>query len=306
MRIGIALALAALGCATPQSSGEPRDGQLSPRTQVVLLGTGTPNADPERMGPSTAVVVDGVPYLVDCGPGVVRRCAQAAAEGVAGLAPERLERVFLTHLHSDHTVGLADLVYTPWVLERERPLQVFGPPGTANMAEHVGAAWSQDVQLRLNGLEPANPEGWRTRVQEISAGWVYEDERVRVRAIAVEHGSWPHAFGFRFDTPDRSVVISGDCRPSPALIEAAQDCDLLIHEVYSHEMFQTRPPVWQRYHAAFHTSTLELAEIALRARPKLLVLTHQLFWGAQPEDLLHEIRTRYEGPVVSGRDLDVY
>jgi ribonuclease BN (tRNA processing enzyme) len=278
-----------------------------PRTQVVLLGTGTPNADPDRAGPCTAVVVDGVPYLVDAGPGCVRRAAAAArTKGVAGLQAPRLERVFLTHLHSDHTLGLADLVFTPWVLEREAPLRVVGPKGTKAMVEHLLAAYSEDVRLRLDGLEPANETGHRAEVTEIAPGVVHEDERVRVEAFRVDHGSWKEAFGYRFVTPDRVVVISGDCRPTEALVEAATGADLLVHEVYSLEKWKTRPPVWQRYHAAFHTSTKELAAIAERAKPKRLVLTHQLFWGATPEELVAEIRAHYGGPVVSGSDLDIY
>ena len=277
------------------------------RTQVVLLGTGTPNADPERSGPCTAVVVDGISYLVDAGPGLVRRAAQAGRDkGVPGLGAAGLERVFLTHLHSDHTAGLTDLIFTPWVLERSRPLQVYGPQGTDAMAGHLVAAFDQDIQMRLNGLEPANEDGYKVEAHDIEAGLIYEDERVKVTAIPVDHGSWEHAFGYRFDTPDKVVVISGDCRPSPALIEAAKDADILVHEVYSTTGFATRPPVWQRYHSAFHTSTAELAQIATEAKPKLLVLTHQLFWGTTPEDLLKEIRAGYDGLVVSGRDLEVY
>lgn len=291
-----------LPACAPGAAQEP-----PPSAQVVLLGTGTPNADPERSGPCTAVVVDGVAYLVDAGPGVVRRAAAAArTKGVEGLRVPRLERVFLTHLHTDHTLGLADLVFTPWVLEREAPLRIWGPKGTKSMAEHLVAAYSEDVRTRLDGLEPANATGHRVEVTEIGPGVVHRDERVTVTAFRVHHGSWKEAFGYRFETGDRVIVISGDCRPTEALVEAAKGADLLVHEVYSLEKWKTRPPVWQRYHAAFHTSTKELAEIAEKTKPKQLVLTHQLFWGATPEELVAEIRALYGGPVVSGSDLDVF
>ena len=272
----------------------------------MLLGTGTPNAEVERSGPATAIVVDGVAYLVDCGPGVVRRAQAAKERGIDALAPERLQHVFLTHLHSDHTVGLPDLVFTPWVLERAHALEVHGPPGTQRMVELVEQAWSEDVHLRLDGLEPATPDGWRANAHDVLPGVVFEDERVRVTAIPVEHGSWEHAYGYRFETRDRVVVVSGDARPSPALIEAARGCDVLVHEVYSAERWLTRPEEWQRYHVAFHTSTVELAAIANEVRPGLLVLTHQLLWGASPKELVREVREHYAGPVVCGRDLDVY
>ena len=271
---------------------------LSDRTQVILLGTGSPNADPARSGPATAVVVDGVPYIVDCGPGVVRRAA------AAGLKASSLGHVFITHLHTDHTLGLPDLIFTCWVLERGQPLQVYGPPGTKRMTDHILAAYDEDIRIRLDGFEPANTEGYKVVVHEMKPGVVLKDERVTVTAFRVDHGSWKEAFGFRFETPDRTIVISGDTRPSENLIEQAKGVDLLIHEVYSHEKFQKRMPVWQRYHSLFHTSTLELGEIAKKTKPRLLVLTHQLLWGATDEDLLREISTVYDGPVVSGADLD--
>jgi len=276
------------------------------RSRIVLLGTGTPNADPDRMGPATAIVVDDTPYLVDCGPGVVRRAAAARRNGIEALRVSNLERVFITHLHSDHTLGLADLILSPWVLERDTPLQVYGPPGTKSMCEHLLSAYAEDIRIRIDGLEPANEAGYRVEVHEIRRGEIYRDERVTIRAIAVHHGSWKHAFGYRFDTPDRSIVLSGDCTPSDALIEAARGCDVLIHEVYSFAGFQHRPAAWQTYHSQFHTSTHELARIANEVRPGLLILNHQLFWGASDADLLREIATSYHGQVVSGADLDVY
>lgn len=299
--------LLAAACAAPRGS-EPADlAEDAPRTRVVLLGTGTPNADPERSGPALAIVVGQRSYLVDCGPGVVRRAAAAArAHGIAALEPDRLERVFLTHLHSDHTLGLPDLLFTPWVLERVVPLFVVGPPGTRALAEHVEAAWEEDVALRIHGLEGANPTGCHAVVREVEPGLCFEDDVVRVEAFRVPHGSWESAYGYRFTTPDRTIVVSGDTGPFPGLAEIARGADVLVHEVYSLEGFAGRPPQWQRYHASFHTSTAELAEIALRARPKLLVLTHQLLWGAPEESLVRELREAgWDGPVVSGRDLDV-
>lgn len=299
--VAVACLAIVAGCRSARPTAPPGS-----RTKVVLLGTGTPNPDPERSGPSTAIVVDDVAYLVDCGPGVVRRAAAAALAGTPALQIDRLEHCFVTHLHSDHTLGLPDLMFSPWVLEREAPLRLFGPPGLARLTEHLQSAWSEDVALRLDGLEPANPTGYRTEVREIEPGVVFQDERVTVRAFAVPHGSWEHAYGFRFETPDRVIVVSGDTAPSETLVEMARDCDVLVHEVYSAVTYRTRPPVWQTYHAAFHTSTVELADIARRANPRLLVLTHQLFWGRDEDALVDEIRELWDGEVVSGRDLDVF
>jgi ribonuclease BN (tRNA processing enzyme) len=278
----------------------------APRTRVVLLGTGTPNADPDRMGPAVAIVVDDHAYLVDAGPGIVRRASLAARNGIAALAPDRLDIVFLTHLHSDHTVGMPDLMFTPWTLERAVPLRVFGPRGSKHMADHIIEAYDADIRMRIDGSEPANETGWQADVVEIEPGVIFEDERVRVTAFAVKHGSWPQAFGYRFDTSDRTIVVSGDAAPPDVIVEQCRACDVLVHEVYSESGFARRPPEWQRYHAAFHTSTQELAEVATRARPGLLVLYHQLHWGTSDADLLDELRRGYDGPVVSGRDLGVY
>lgn len=277
------------------------------RTQVVLLGTGTPNDDPDRWGPSVAIVVDDQVYLVDAGVGVVRRAAAARAIGIPALTATSLSRVFLTHLHSDHTLGLPDLMFSPWVLERKVPLDVFGPAGTADMASHLEAAWRDDIAMRLYGLEPQRTRNYRAVVHEIKPGRVYQDDRVTVDAIAVPHGSWPEAFAYRFQTTDRVIVISGDTRPLDAVATACNGCDVLMHEVYSAEKFKLRTPEWQRYHSAFHTSTVELAALAAKAKPKMLVLYHQLFWGATDEDLVKEIRAAgYQGAVVSGQDLRVY
>ncbi|HEX6049410.1 MAG TPA: MBL fold metallo-hydrolase [Gemmatimonadaceae bacterium] len=274
---------------------------------VVVLGTGTPNADPDRSGPSVAIVVNGSAYLVDAGPGLVRRAAAAERLGVAALAPKRLERVFITHLHSDHTVGLPDLMFTPWTLERTVPLAVYGPPGVARMTQHLQAAYTEDVRNRIDGAEPANTTGWAVQVHEVDTGVVYRDSNVVVRAFAVPHGDWRHSLGYRFDGGGRSIVVSGDTRASDAVVRACNGCDVLVHEVFSAERFKAREPEWQRYHAAAHTSTTELAALAARAKPKLLVLYHQLYWGTDDDGLLREIRAAgYEGPVVSAKDLGRY
>lgn len=275
-------------------------------TRLVLLGTGTPNADPDRSGPALAIVVNGQGYLVDCGPGVVRRAAAAARMGIEALAADKLGHVFITHLHSDHTLGYPDLIFTPWVLGRVKPLVAYGPPGLAKMTDRILAAYEEDIRIRIDGLEPANTTGYKVEVHETVPGPICEDDNVRVVAFPVRHGSWPHAYGFRFETPDRTIVVSGDTAPSESLIENAKGCDVLVHEVYSHAGFKRRTPEWQAYHSSFHTSTTELAEIANRVRPKLLVLTHQLFWGSTCEDLVAEVKEHYDGAVACGRDLDVY
>ena len=307
--LGVAAGVAAGAMISASSAWTTQSSAQSAPAQVVLLGTGTPNADPERWGPAVAIVVGDQSYLVDAGVGIVRRAAAAGqSHQLTALSAKALRRVFITHLHSDHTLGLPDLMLSPWVLERPAPLEAFGPPGLKAMTEHIEEAYRADIDMRLYGLEPQSTRNYRANVHEIAAaGHVYDDAYVGVDAIAVSHGSWPEAFGYRFRASGRTIVVSGDTRPVPAIAEACNGCDVLLHEVYSAETFKTRPPEWQTYHAAFHTSTVELAALAATARPRLLVLYHQLFWGASDDDLVKEIRSAgYTGAVVSGKDLAVY
>lgn len=276
-----------------------------PASKIVLLGTGTPNADPERSGPSVAIVVDQTPYLIDMGPGVVRRAAAAHLTGVAGLEASNLSRVFVTHLHSDHTVGYPDVIFTPWVLGREAPLEVYGPKGIQAMTEHILAAYEQDIEERTRGLEPANTTGYEVRVHEVSPGVVYQDHHVSVEAFGVNHGGW-EAFGFKFYAPDRTIVISGDTAPFEGQVEAYGTCDVLIHEVYSGVGLKRRRADWQTYHSSVHTSAHELAEMATGLQPKLLILYHQLFNDVSEHELVMEVKSGYAGYVVSGKDLEVF
>jgi ribonuclease Z len=278
----------------------------STRTQVVLLGTGTPNPDPDRAGPALAVVVRGRAYLVDAGPGIVRRAAAAQRSGVAALSMERLAIVFLTHLHSDHTLGLPDLMLTPWVLGRTAPLAVYGPHGTGVLTRHLLAAYAADIDNRRRGMQPHNDTGWQARAHDIHPGEVYHDDLVTVFAFLVPHAGWREAYGYRFETADRTIVISGDTRPDDAIVRACNGCDVLVHEVYSQAGFERLAPDWQRYHAGAHTSAVALGALAARARPKLLVLTHGLPWSSSPEEVVREVRAGFGGLVAYANDLDIY
>ncbi len=278
-----------------------------PVTQVVMLGTGTPRSDPDRSGPAVAIIVNGHSYLVDCGPGVVRRAAAASRNGVPGLEMKNLRTLFITHLHSDHTLGYPDLIFSPWVLGRTDHLAAYGPSGLQDMTKNILAAWKKDIEVRTQGLEHENTTGYMVDVHEINAGVVYKDEYVTVTAIPVKHGSWDQSFGYRFQTPDSVIVISGDTAPADSIVQACNGCDLLLHETYSSSAHsEMDSPQWQAYFKAFHTSTAELSDLATRAKPKLLVLYHQMFHGVTEAQMLQEVRQRYPGAVVSAHDLDVY
>jgi ribonuclease BN (tRNA processing enzyme) len=284
-------------------------------TQVVLLGTGTPPADPDRSGAATAVVVNGTPYLVDFGAGVVRRAKSAVVDkGIDALDPVKLRVVFVTHLHSDHTVGYPDLILTPWVLGRRVPLEVYGPSGIKAMTDHVLEAYSADFEARKRdrGLYTvgAFPEGHAVNAHEIRGGVVYKDSNVTVTAFPTKHTM--ESYGYRFDSADRSIVISGDTNPTQATIDACNGCDVLIHEVLTLEWLAKRPD-FKNYAAQHHTTTPQLVELATKAKPRLLVIYHASLSlrpavdseRSTPAAILNEM-SRYAGRVVVGRDLDVY
>ena len=278
----------------------------APHTKVVILGSGTPVADPDRFGPAVAIVVNDRAYLVDCGPGIVRQAAAAARNNIPALEVTNLNTVFITHLHSDHTLGYPDLIFSPWVLGREQPLTAYGPKGLQHMTDAIESAWRKDVQVRTKGLEQANTAGYKVVVHEISPGIVYQDEQVKVTAFAVKHGSWDEALGYRFDTADRSIVISGDTAPTDSVVNACKGCDVLLHEVYNASGQEMKDAHWAAYFKAFHTSATELAEIATRAHPHLLVLYHQVLENLPEADLLKDVQEHYSGKVVSAHDLDVF
>lgn len=279
-------------------------------TRVVLLGTGSPPADPLRSGPATAIVVNDASYLVDLGPGVVRRAAAAAEKGIGSLAPNRLHVAFITHLHSDHTVGYPDLIFSTWVQGRRAALQVYGPQGLADMTMHIMQAWRADVDIRTKGLEHRTTNGLDVEPHEVKPGVVYQDANVKVTAFRNAHGEWTETFGYRFDTADRSVVVSGDTNPSDALIQQCQKCDVLIHEAYSDEYRPADMANWLEYRSKYHTTTSQLAQIAAKTNPGLLIIHHRgVGIGAREiseAQYIAEVRKVWNGRVVVGHDLDVY
>ena len=293
-----------------QTLSAQRDFSDSDITKLVLLGTGNPNPSPDQSGCALALVVRDTPYIIDFGPGLIRRAARMTPDyggAMEALETSKLKTAFLTHLHSDHTAGYADLILTPWVMGRAEPMEVYGPVGTGHMTEHILKAYQEDIRYRVYGDEPTNDQGWRVNWHEFDEeGEIYRDSNMLVEAFPVTHGTWPNAWGFRFTTPDKVIVVSGDCMPSPKVMEYANGADILVHEVYSQAGFEEKDEDWKAYHAVHHTSTLELGEIARVAKPGRVVLYHILFWGSSEAELLQEIGSVYQGEVFVGQDLDIY
>lgn len=278
----------------------------APTTRVVLLGTGMPRPNPAASGPATAVTYGDRLFLFDAGPGVMR---QLEAAGLPISGPTAL---FLTHLHSDHTLGYPDLVLTSWVMRRRHRFPVYGPPGTARFDSLVHAAWATDIRIRTEGLEQEIAGGERVTMREFShPGVIHDSAGVVVTAIRVSHGDFPDSYGYKIVTPDRTIVISGDTAPNGEIERAARGADVLVHEVYSaaHLRPEDRPggEQWPAYMRAFHTSDVEVGEIAARAQPRLLLLTHIIRMGGTDEELIAGVRAGgYTGRVEVGRDLGVW
>ena len=275
-------------------------------TKLIVLGSGTPNPDPKRAGSAYAIVVNETPYLIDFGPGVIRRAASLSPDWggkIEAMTVKNFEHAFLTHIHSDHSAGLADLLLTPWIMGRDKKLNLYGPKGLEQMASSTLKAFEDDINYRIYGTQPSNKIGYKFNFHLLTEGLIYEDENVSVEAFTVPHGGFDDAYGFRFTTKDKIIVFSGDTGPSKTLEKFAAGADILVHEVYSNAGFLKKTKDWQIYHQGHHTSTFEVGEIASRAKPKLLLLSHILFWGSTTEEILKETQSTYKGEIKIAEDL---
>jgi ribonuclease BN (tRNA processing enzyme) len=292
----------AFGQQAPPAGGRGAGGAAPPArveaTTVLVLGAGSPGISAERSGTSLGVIVRGWVYIFDAGAGVERRMFEARAR--VSNTIEHIGPIFITHLHSDHTLGLPAMLY--YHRERNQPFTLFGPPGIKNMMNHILAAYAEDREMRINGLEHAAPIRWETNVTEVTSGVVFHDDNVTVKAFEVSHGTWEHALGYRIETPDRSIVISGDTRPTDAIVQACNGCDILFHEiVWEDPVGPPRTP----YMKQFHTGPVELGEIANRAKPKTLVLYHQV--GRQtPAEFVRAVMGTFHGVVLYAHDFDLF
>ncbi len=282
--------------------------QASAETRVVMLGTGTPVPDADRAGQSVAVVYNNEAYVFDLGGGAVQNAISAAQnKGIKALSPTRINHVFFTHLHSDHIEDYPELLAAYW-WRRENRMHVYGPPGTKAMSQGVYDFLAPDVRARMIGNQPiADEEGYKARVTEFSeGGTVLEKPGIRVEAFSISHGALERAFGYKITTSDETIVISGDTAYDPAIAKQAEGADILIHEVISEAGLSELSDFWQNYHHAAHTTSTEVAKLARQAQPGLVVLVHNLFYGAPETSTLREVRAVYDGEVVLADDLDVY
>lgn len=268
-----------------------------PVIKVTLLGTGSPQPIMDRFGPSILVQAGGQSLLFDAGRGCLQRLRQI------NLAYDKLNALFLTHLHSDHIVGLPDLWLTGWLLSgRKEPLEVFGPEGTADMIGYLQKAFVFDIKIR-EGDDKAAEDGCKLLVTEIKQGLIYDREGVKVISFEVDHYPVVPAFGFRIEYKGHSVVLSGDTRYSENLIRFAKGTDLLIHEVaIAPDTLSKSDP---RYNIlAHHTTPEQTARVFSAVKPKLAAYSHIVkLYGATEQEIMKRVKANYAGPVIMGEDL---
>ncbi len=273
------------------------------RTKLILLGTGTPGLVPDTAQSSSVVIVDDTPYIVDCGSGMLQRMAQARVKHPTALAHTNLTRLFITHLHPDHTLALPDFIIAEWVRQRRDTVNIFGPAGIAKMAHGVLDLYELGIaEHQLRG--PVEFAPIDLNVTEYTDGIIYKDELVEIEAFRVDHGQL-ETYALKFVTPDKTIVFSADTCPVPIMVEKAKGCDILVHEVFYQAGMKDMPDRWRAYMHRTHTSAPELGRIAKEIEPGLLVTNHHIMYGSSnPEDVITEIRSGgYEGELVFGRDL---
>lgn len=269
--------------------------------RATLLGTSSPTPQIERFGMSTLIEAGGARLLFDCGRGAIQRLFQ--------LGPDypRVDRLFLTHLHSDHLVGIPDLWLTGWILGRNTPFRVWGPSGSADMMAHLQRAFAADIHIRRDLDELLPQSGIDVAAQDVAEGFEYRENGVAVSAFDVDHRPVTPAFGYRIEYDGRVVVLSGDTRPSDNLVKHSQGADLLIHEVIAPQWFMARRTHMTDHHrrqvVAHHTTPQQAGEIFSRINPALAVYSHVIGGPEADAEILEGTRATYGGDVAIGRDL---
>jgi ribonuclease Z len=269
--------------------------------EIVFLGTGCPVVSTERYGPAQLILAEGARLLVDCGSGVTQRLVAAGTPG------RDLDALLLTHLHSDHLVDLYQLVVSSWHQGRDRPLAVYGPPGTRRYVEGLLALWEPELSLRIAHEKRPSIDALKVEVTEIAAGQTLAFGGLAVEVVEVDHKPVRHAFGFVFRAGGCTLALSGDTRRSAALIAAARGADLLVHEVFVHREMPVVPGVRSAETVAnvagYHTLSSEVGKIAAEANVKALALTHFVPPAADRAALLAEVAADFGGPLVLAEDL---
>lgn len=271
---------------------------------VVLLGTGTPQPDIDRFGSSTLVLAGGLTLLFDAGRGASLRLTQA------GIRLGAIDAVFLTHFHSDHTAGLADVYASGYIPgpfgKRQAALPLYGPEGVVQLAEGLMTAFEGDRRERA--IQSITPESTLLKPHRIGEGLVFDQNGVKVYAFGTYHHDFAPTYGYRIECQGHSVVLSGDTAADPRVAHAAKGCDLLVHEVAAIHESMADNAFFNNVVMKGHTSPEEAAAIFAEARPKLAVFTHIVQLpggdvGPSIASILGRTAAGYDGAVVAGHDL---
>jgi ribonuclease Z len=301
----------------------PRDFSTSKITKVLMLGTGNPVPYPHRNGSSIAVIVNEIPYIFDAGDGAFGATGEEmpyfGKSRVKGftMANSQATHVFITHLHSDHTMGLPGLLLGPWSLGRTKPMHVHGPQGTQELVDGLLMAYRHDIDYRVYSPTQKNDTGWRAQAHEISAeGKVFEDENVKVYAFKACHGMWPFPISYRIETPDRVIAISGDTTADcDGIRQAGKNADLLFIEGLTFAPPAKSKIIWPgrkkiptaEQKKLMHSSTKEIVELANEVKPKHLITYHEQNYTGIPNQIEKEIREfGWKGKYTSSRDGDIF
>jgi ribonuclease Z len=283
-------------------------GILAAGIKVTLLGTGNPIPSIERFGPSTLVEAGKERLLFDCGRGASQRLWQR------GIPLSAISMLFLTHLHSDHIVGILDLWLTGWLPtpfgRRSDPFRIKGPTGTNEMMSHLQMAYRVDINFR-NKDEKLPLRGVEVLAEDITEGEVYQQNGVKVTAFSVDHGAMlKPALGYRIDYEGRSIIISGDTRPSENLVRFAAHADLVVHEVAMAQEDLLAESEAARRIIAHHTTPDQAGRLFSRIAPRLAVYSHIVLLTTEPAippptiaQLIAATRKTYSGPLEVGEDL---
>lgn len=302
---GLVAAMSILAACTSSSPVAPAP-SATPKSRLILLGTGGgPTPKPNRSAPAQVIVVNGASYVIDCGDGVARQMVLAKLKLAA------IKNIFLTHQHSDHNADYGNLVLLAWAADLSKPINAYGPPPLGAMTRLFLEMNDYDIRTRISD-EGRPPLGDLIVPHEISSGGlVMQDENVKVTAALVDHPPVP-AFAYRFDCPDRSIVFSGDTRPSTSLVKLAQSADILVHEVMYlpgiEQVIAAEPnaKTLREHLLASHSTAEQVGRVASEAGVKTLVLSHFVPGGApflKDEIWFDAVHPYFSGNLIVGRDL---
>ena len=282
-------------------AGCPKSATEEPLFRVTLLGTGAPPPRVKRFGPSTLIETDAGGFVFDAGRGATIRIFQLGGEHPLRARPyfARADKLFLTHLHSDHVAGIPDLWLSGRMFGRLTPFQVWGPPGTKSLMTNLEAAYAEDIRVRHKAKKEAN----KIIARDVYPGEVYNKNGVSIRAFLVDHQPFKYAFGFRIDYAGRAVVLSGDTKYCQCVIDAAKGADLVIHEVAAvSEQFKKQIPFFATFEDN-HVTPERVGKVFAAVKPKLGVFTHLVTYGVSPDKIIERARKTYSGKMVVGKDL---